>query len=73
MSTDGIAGLYRGFGVSIFGITLYRGFYFGLYDTLKPFILVGSLESKEENSVPDFASEYFLFGDFLRAILVTLY
>ncbi|KAL0335861.1 UNVERIFIED_CONTAM: ADP,ATP carrier protein ER-ANT1 [Sesamum radiatum] len=29
LSTDGIAGLYRGFGVSIFGITLYRGMYFG--------------------------------------------
>ncbi|KAL5748998.1 hypothetical protein ACOSP7_026035 [Xanthoceras sorbifolium] len=44
LSSDGIAGLYRGFGVSIVGITLYRGMYFGLYDTLKPIILVGPFE-----------------------------
>lgn len=43
-STDGILGLYRGFGVSIVGITLYRGFYFGIYDTAKPLVLVGPLE-----------------------------
>ncbi|CAI0427386.1 unnamed protein product [Linum tenue] len=43
-SSDGIVGLYRGFGVSIIGITLYRGMYFGIYDTLKPIVLVGSLE-----------------------------
>ncbi|XP_057251158.1 ADP,ATP carrier protein ER-ANT1 isoform X2 [Beta vulgaris subsp. vulgaris] len=43
LSTDGIAGLYRGFGVSIIGITLYRGLYFGIYDTVKPLILVGPL------------------------------
>ncbi|KAJ6831124.1 putative ADP,ATP carrier protein ER-ANT1 [Iris pallida] len=44
LSSDGFAGLYRGFGVSITGITLYRGLYFGIYDTLKPILLVGSLE-----------------------------
>ncbi|KAK2663427.1 hypothetical protein Ddye_002001 [Dipteronia dyeriana] len=44
LSSDGMAGLYRGFGVSIVGITLYRGMYFGLYDTLKPIILVGPFE-----------------------------
>lgn len=42
--TDGITGLYRGFGVSIVGITLYRGMYFGIYDSLKPVIIVGPLE-----------------------------
>ncbi|KAF2312885.1 hypothetical protein GH714_040943 [Hevea brasiliensis] len=36
LSSDGIVGLYRGFGVSIMGITLYRGMYFGFYDTMKP-------------------------------------
>lgn len=40
-NTDGISGLYRGFAVSCFGIFVYRGFYFGLYDTMKP-ILLGS-------------------------------
>ncbi|ESR54049.1 hypothetical protein CICLE_v10021273mg [Citrus x clementina] len=44
LSSDGIGGLYRGFGVSIIGITFYRGMYFGLYDTMKPIILVGPLE-----------------------------
>ena len=44
LATDGIAGLYRGFGVSIMGITLYRGMYFGIYDTMKPIVLIGSLE-----------------------------
>ncbi|KAA0199745.1 Major ADP/ATP carrier of the mitochondrial inner membrane [Fasciolopsis buskii] len=37
--TDGIVGLYRGFVVSCVGIIVYRGFYFGLYDTIKPIVL----------------------------------
>lgn len=28
LSTDGIAGLYPGFGVSVIGISLYQGMYF---------------------------------------------
>lgn len=47
-STDGIKGLYRGFGVSIMGITLYRGMYFGIYDTLKPIVLVGPFQVREK-------------------------
>jgi len=39
LSTDGIGGLYRGFVISCFGIFIYRGLYFGLYDTLKPMFL----------------------------------
>lgn len=39
VASDGVFGLYRGFSISIFGIILYRGFYFGLYDTLKPMLL----------------------------------
>jgi len=39
MASDGIAGLYRGFCISCVGIIVYRGFYFGLYDTLKPMLL----------------------------------
>jgi len=39
MASDGIAGLYRGFCISCVGIVVYRGFYFGLYDTLKPLML----------------------------------
>lgn len=44
LKSDGIAGLYRGFGPSVVGIIIYRGFYFGCYDSLKPVVLVGSLE-----------------------------
>ncbi|KAB2634592.1 ADP,ATP carrier protein ER-ANT1-like [Pyrus ussuriensis x Pyrus communis] len=44
LSSDGIVGLYRGFGASIIGITMYRGMYFGIYDTMKPIVLVGPLE-----------------------------
>lgn len=38
MKSDGIAGLYRGFAVSCVGIVVYRGFYFGLFDTVRPLI-----------------------------------
>ncbi|KVH97086.1 Adenine nucleotide translocator 1 [Cynara cardunculus var. scolymus] len=44
LATDGIAGLYRGFNISCVGIIVYRGLYFGLYDSLKPVILVGDLQ-----------------------------
>merc|ERR1719203_1523345 len=39
IASDGIAGLYRGFAISCVGIFIYRGLYFGLYDTLKPMFL----------------------------------
>jgi len=35
---EGIQGLYRGFTISCVGIVIYRGFYFGLYDTIMPII-----------------------------------
>lgn len=44
LASDGIAGLYRGFGPSVAGIVVYRGLYFGMYDSIKPVVLVGSLE-----------------------------
>ncbi|ODN78011.1 ADP,ATP carrier protein 2, mitochondrial [Cryptococcus amylolentus CBS 6039] len=44
LASDGIAGLYRGFVPSVAGIIVYRGLYFGLYDSIKPVILVGPLE-----------------------------
>ena len=37
--SDGIIGLYRGFVISCVGIFIYRGMYFGLYDSLKPILL----------------------------------
>jgi len=38
LKSDGIQGLYRGFTISAVGIFIYRGMYFGLFDTLKPFL-----------------------------------
>merc|ERR1719236_124662 len=40
LKSDGIQGLYRGFVISCVGIIVYRGCYFGFYDSLKP-ILIG--------------------------------
>jgi len=37
-ATDGIAGLYRGFNISCIGIIVYRGLYFGMYDSIKPIL-----------------------------------
>jgi solute carrier family 25 (adenine nucleotide translocator) protein 4/5/6/31 len=44
LATDGVAGLYRGFGPSVLGIIVYRGLYFGMYDSIKPVVLTGALE-----------------------------
>jgi solute carrier family 25 (adenine nucleotide translocator) protein 4/5/6/31 len=35
LASDGISGLYRGFNISCVGIVVYRGLYFGLFDSLK--------------------------------------
>jgi len=39
LKSDGIGGLYRGFVISCVGIFIYRGMYFGLYDSIKPMLL----------------------------------
>ena len=44
LKSDGIGGLYRGFVISCVGIFIYRGMYFGLFDTLKP-LLIGGKDS----------------------------
>jgi len=44
LASDGIAGLYRGFMPSVAGIIVYRGLYFGMYDSIKPVVLTGKLE-----------------------------
>jgi solute carrier family 25 (adenine nucleotide translocator) protein 4/5/6/31 len=38
LAIDGITGLYRGFAISCFGIFIYMGIYFGLYDSFKPLL-----------------------------------
>ena len=45
IASDGIAGLYRGFVPSVVGIIVYRGLYFGMYDSLKPVLLTGNLSN----------------------------
>jgi solute carrier family 25 (adenine nucleotide translocator) protein 4/5/6/31 len=50
LATDGVAGLYRGFMISCVGIVVYRGLYFGLYDSIKP-----SLGEYEDNFLATFA------------------
>merc|ERR1711907_76537 len=41
IASDGVAGLYRGFAISCVGIIVYRGCYFGFYDSLKPMLPAG--------------------------------
>jgi len=43
IKSDGIQGLYRGFAISCVGIIVYRGLYFGMYDSIKP-TLPGNLK-----------------------------
>jgi len=43
LKTDGVVGLYRGFNISVVGIIVYRGLYFGLYDSFKP--MLGPLQN----------------------------
>ncbi|TFK60312.1 mitochondrial carrier [Pluteus cervinus] len=45
LKSDGVVGLYRGFTPSLWGIVIYRGLYFGCYDSLKPVVLVGAFEN----------------------------
>ena len=42
LASDGIAGLYRGFVPSVVGIIVYRGLYFGVYDSLSKFLAISS-------------------------------
>jgi len=44
LATDGVQGLYRGFMISCVGIIVYRGLYFGMYDSLKPVLLTGNMK-----------------------------
>jgi len=38
LASDGFVGLYRGFVISCVGIIIYRGLYFGIYDSVKPML-----------------------------------
>ncbi|KAK1249541.1 hypothetical protein MKX07_003057 [Trichoderma sp. CBMAI-0711] len=57
LASDGIVGLYRGFFPSVLGAVVYRGLYFGMYDSFKPLVLIGSLEN---NFLVSFCLGYFV-------------
>lgn len=57
-ASDGFAGLYRGFAVSCTGIIVYRGCYFGFFDSFKP-LMPASLQGN-------------FFADFLLGWAVTI-
>ncbi|PTB66683.1 mitochondrial carrier [Trichoderma citrinoviride] len=57
LASDGIVGLYRGFFPSVVRAVVYRGLYFGMYDSFKPLILIGSLDS---NFLASFCLGYFV-------------
>jgi len=44
LKSDGIQGLYRGFVISCVGIVVYRGLYFGMFDSFKPVLLTGAMK-----------------------------
>lgn len=50
-AVDGIRGLYAGFVISCIGIVIYRGFYFGLFDSIKEL----TPKSLQNNFAYDFA------------------
>lgn len=52
--SDGMEGLYRGFAVSCACMVIYRGFYFGIYDSLRPHLP----KKYEENMAITFSLGY---------------
>ncbi|THH27467.1 hypothetical protein EUX98_g6715 [Antrodiella citrinella] len=44
LKSDGVKGLYRGFVPSVLGIIVYRGLYFGGYDSIRDTFLIGPLQ-----------------------------
>lgn len=58
--TDGLPGLYKGFGISVAGIFVYRAFYFGGYDAGKKFIFSG-----DDRTTPIW--KRFLFAQFVTS------
>ena len=59
LASDGIAGLYRGFVISCVGIVIYRGLYFGVYDSIKPSLPADMRDSMLANFLLQI---YCLFG-----------
>lgn len=60
----GVFGFYRGIALTFGGVMIYRGLYFGLYDSLKPLLLSGDLSDNVLAS--------FLFGWGVTTIAATV-
>jgi solute carrier family 25 (adenine nucleotide translocator) protein 4/5/6/31 len=58
IASDGIAGLYRGFAISCVGIIVYRGAYFGFFDTFQP--LLQAAMGGKKSLLADFVLGYFV-------------
>lgn len=54
LAQDGVRGIFRGLPISISGVVVYRGLYFGLYDVMK------GLVGKEQNMVGQLSSQFVL-------------
>lgn len=51
---EGLTGLYRGFGVSVIGIFVYRAFYFGGYDSGKEWVFGNDEEQRKASFLAKF-------------------
>eukprot|EP01083_Nonionella_stella_P064764 169097_1 len=49
--SDGIIGLYRGYVISCWTVMIYRGIYFGMYDTFKPLVIDTDSTSSESKRI----------------------
>lgn len=63
---NGIKGLYQGFGISFFGIFIYRGLYFGIYDSGKELLMNGIVKFYKYSSRLD--ERQFFYSILLRSI-----
>jgi hypothetical protein len=73
LASDGLAGLYRGFVPSVVGIIVYRGLYFGVYDSLSASILSVPLIYSSTNIMsqsPLFSSVLLKAHSSLHSVLV---
>ena len=57
---DGIAGLYKGFTISVTGIFIYRAFYFGGYDSGKRWVFGDEENLKKANLLKKFFFAQFI-------------
>lgn len=74
VKTDGIVGLYRGFMISCVSIAVYRGCYFGFFDSLKPVVLQGAYLciTCDECAPTGLPSQFVLTGQVLITFWKTL-